>query len=69
MSQREEQFEAMLQAVLQEYESTVQQLETLRNQDKTKTATYQQLLGNKLQLQNLLARYRAFGLINERRKR
>lgn len=69
MSQREEQFEAMLQAVLQEYESTVQQLETLRNQDKTKTATYQQLLGNKLQLQNLLARYRAFGLIDERRKR
>lgn len=69
MSQREEQFEAMLQAVLQEYESTVQQLETMRNQDKTKTATYQQLLGNKLQLQNLLARYRAFGLIDERRKR
>ena len=69
MRQREEQFEAMLQAVLQEYESTVQQLETLRNQDKTKTATYQQLLGNKLQLQNLLARYRAFGLIDERRKR
>ena len=69
MNQREEQFEAMLQAVLQEYESTVQQLETLRNQDKTKTATYQQLLGNKLQLQNLLARYRAFGLIDERRKR
>lgn len=69
MSQREEQFEAMLQAVLREYDDTVQRMETLRNQDKTKTVTYQQLLTNKLQLQNLLARYRAFGLIDERRKR
>lgn len=50
MTQREEKFEAMLQSVLREYDSTVQRLEALKAADKTKTATYRQLLGDKLML-------------------
>lgn len=64
MSHREEQFEAMLQAVLREHDTTVQRLEELKRQDKTKTATYRQLLGDKLLLQNILTRYRVYGLLD-----
>ena len=63
MTNREEQFERMLQAVQQEYADTVQKLETLKAADKTKTATYRQLLGEKLMLQNILARYKVYGLV------
>ena len=65
MTEREEKFEAMLQSVLREYDSTVQKLEALKAADKTKTATYRQLLGDKLMLQNILTRYRVFGLLEE----
>lgn len=63
MTQREEQFERMLQAVRQEYANTVGKLETLKGEGKTKTATYRQLLGDKLMLQNILTRYRVYGLL------
>lgn len=63
MTQREENFEKMLQSVQQEYADTVQKLEKLKAEDKTKTATYRQLLGDKLMLQNILTRYRVFGLL------
>ena len=63
MTNREEQFERMLQAVQQEYADTVQKLETLKAADKTKTATYRQLLGEKLMLQNILTRYKVYGLV------
>ena len=65
MTEREAKFEAMLQSVLQEYDSTVEKLEQLKAADKTKTATYRQLLGDKLMLQNILTRYRVFGLLEE----
>lgn len=63
MTQREEKFEKMLQSIQQEYADTLQKLETLKAQDKTKTATYRQLLGDKLMLQNILTRCRVFGLL------
>ena len=44
MSEREEKFEAMLRAVQREYDDTIQKMEKLKAQDKTKTATYRQLL-------------------------
>lgn len=65
MTDREERFQAMLNAVLQEYGTTVQKLEALKAADKTKTATYRQLLGDKLMLQNILTRYRIYGLLEE----
>ena len=64
MSEREEKFEAMLQAVQREYDDTIQKMEKLKAQDKTKTATYRQLLGEKLMLQNILTRYQIYGLLD-----
>ena len=64
MSQREERFEAMLRAVQQEYDGTLQKMERLKAEGKTKTATYQQLLGEKLMLKNILTRYKIYGLLD-----
>ena len=64
MSEREEKFEKMLQAVQEQYAATVEKMEVLKGQDKTKTATYRQLLGDKLMLQNILSMYRIYGLLD-----
>ena len=64
MSEREEKFEKMLRAVQSGYDTTVQKLEKLKSEGKTKTATYRQLLGDKLTLQNILSWYRAYGLLD-----
>lgn len=64
MSEREERFEAMLRAVQREYDDTIPKMEKLKAQDKTKTATYRQLLGEKLMLQNILTRYQIYGLLD-----
>ena len=64
MGEREEKFESMLRAVQLEYDDTLQKMETLKAQDKTKTATYRQLLGEKLMLQNILTRYQIYGLLD-----
>ena len=64
MKEREEKFEKMLQAVQEQYAATVEKLAILKDQDKTKTATYRQLLGDKLMLQNILSLYRIYGLLD-----
>ena len=64
MTEREEKFEKMLQAVQEQYAATVEKLAILKDQDKTKTATYHQLLGDKLMLQNILSLYRIYGLLD-----
>ena len=64
MTQRQEQFEKMLQAVQEQYAATVDRMEVLKGQDKTKTATYRQLLGDKLMLQNILSLYKVYGLLD-----
>ena len=64
MSEQEEKFKAMLRAVQREYDDTIQKMEKLKAQDKTKTATYRQLLGEKLMLQNILTRYQIYGLLD-----
>ena len=64
MGEREEKFEAMLRAVQRECDDTLRKMETLKAQDKTKTATYRQLLGEKLMLQNILTRYKIYGLLD-----
>lgn len=60
---REEQFEKMLADVRESYDTTVSKMETLKAEGKTKTATYRELLGNKLLYQKLLMMYRIYGLI------
>ena len=69
MTDREAKFEAMLQAIQQEYHTTLEKMERLKAEDKTKTATYRQLLGDKLMLQNILTRYKTYGLLDEKGER
>ena len=64
MTEREEKFDKMLQAVQEQYGVTLEKLAILKDQDKTKTATYRQLLGDKLMLQNILSLYRIYGLLD-----
>lgn len=64
MTQRQEQFEKMLQAIQTEYETTVSKMEKLKAEGKTKTTTYKQLIGDKLRLQNMLSMYRIYGLVD-----
>ena len=63
MSEREEKFEKMLQAIQKEYNDTVSKMEKLKMEGKTKTVTYKQLMGTKVTLQNMLSRYEIYGLL------
>ena len=65
MSEREEKFEKMLAFVRQKYADTVQNMETLKAADKTKSATFRQLMGDKLMYQNMLTLYKLYGLMEE----
>ena len=65
MSEREEKFERMLQAIQTEYQTTIEKMERLKRENKTKTVTYRGLLGNKLTLQNILSWYEVYGLLDE----
>ena len=65
MSEREEKFEKMLQATLDEYRIAVDKMERLKSENKVKTVTYQQLMATKMTLQNLISRYEIYGLIEK----
>ena len=63
---RLEAFEKMLAAVQANYESTVSKMVQLKAAGKEKSATYRQLMGNKLELQNMLSMYQIYGLIDKK---
>lgn len=65
MSEREEKFERMLKDVKEKYASINEKMAVLKSEDKTKSATYRQLLGDKLVYKNLLSIYKIYGLIEE----
>lgn len=56
-------FERMLEAVLAQHRDITEKMERLKQADKTKTATYRQLMGNKLMCDNMLSMYRLYGLL------
>ena len=58
-------FEAMLQAVQENLQTTEEKMSHLKAQGKEKSATYRQLMGNKLQYQNMMAMYKLYGLLDE----
>ena len=62
--ERLEAFEKMLNAILSQYDSTVEKMAKLKAEGKEKTVTYRQLFANKLQLQAMLSYYRTYGLWN-----
>ena len=65
MTQREENFEKMLAFGQQKYADTTAKMEALKAADKTKSATFRQLMGDKLMYQNMLTLYKLYGLIEE----
>ena len=58
-------FETMLQAAQENLQSTEEKMVHLKAQGKEKSATYRQLMGNKMQYQNMLDMYRIYGLLDE----
>ena len=65
---RLEAFEKMLDAVLSQYDSTKEKMARLKADGKEKTATYRQLFADKLQYQNMISYYRAYGLLEDGRE-
>ena len=51
MTEREEKFEKMMQSVLDSYDFTVEKMDKLRQEGKTNTVTYKQLMAEKLKKQ------------------
>ena len=62
---RLEAFEKMLIYVRENYVRVNQKMSQLKVEGKEKSATYRQLMGNRLQLTQLLAMYKAYGLTGE----
>lgn len=65
MPDREERFEKMLADVIANYRDTVAKMEKLKAEGREKSATYRQLMGNRLTYKNLLSLYRVYGLLDE----
>lgn len=55
-------FEKMLLSVREQYDEKSRKLTELKKAGKEKTATYRQLFAEKIQLGNMLAMYRLYGL-------
>lgn len=62
-SKRLESFEKMLAHIQKDMEETTQKMEQMKKEGKNKTATYGQLMGNKLMYGNMLALYKLYDLI------
>ena len=60
---RLEAYEAMTCQIQAEYQDIARKLEDLRNQNKTSSARFRELLGQKLMLSNELARLKAWRLL------
>ena len=61
---RLEAFENMLEVIKKNFEDTDNKMIQLKKEGKEKTVTYRQLMGNKLQYQNMLSMYRLYGLLD-----
>ena len=62
---RLEAFERMLKAVQENYHTADEKMRQLKAEGKEKTATYRQLLGNKMQYQSMLSLYEIYGLLDD----
>lgn len=59
------QFEAMLNEVITTAEKEKQQMDTLKLAGKEKSATYRQLMANRLMYTRVINLYKQFGLVDE----
>lgn len=62
---RLEAFEKMLQAVQESYISADNKMKKLKTEGKEKTATYRQLMGDKMRYQQMLSLYEIYGLLDK----
>lgn len=63
--ERLEAFERMMADVSSQHAQTVEKMQALKAQGKERSATYRQLMGEKLQLARILGLYRLYGLTEE----
>ena len=56
-------FEKMLEDILLQYEQKKKTMDELKAQEKEKTATYKQFMGNRLMYSHMLDLYRQYGLL------
>ena len=63
MPERTDAFERMLADLLARERSEKAQIDALRAQGRDKTATFRQLVSNRLVLTQMLALYREYGLV------
>ena len=61
--ERLEAFEEMLRNIQKEYDSIQRQMDDLKEQGKTKSATYRQLMGRKMTYQSMISMYEVYGLL------
>ena len=59
---RLEAFEKMRSAIEENYAGILSKMEALRAQGREKSATYRQLMGNKLMYKDMLSLYELYGL-------
>ena len=52
-------------SVLDSYNSAVEKMDKLKQDGKTNTVTYKQLMAEKLKNQNIISLYKIYGLIEE----
>ena len=64
-SQRLEAFEKMLSDVQNRYREAEDKMKRLKAQGREKSATFRQMMGQKLQYQDMLILYRLYGLLDE----
>ena len=65
MSEREQKFEQMLMFVRKAYAERVSKMEALKAEHREKSATFRQLMGEKLMYQNMLDLYKLHGLTED----
>ena len=58
-------FEKMLSAITCEYQDMIVKMDKLKEEGKTKSVTYMQLLTRKLMYTNILSLYEIYGLLPE----
>lgn len=65
---RLEAFEKMLEDVRKRYDFASERMEELKPEGKEKTATFRQLMGDKITYKNILLMYKTYGLTDDKEK-
>lgn len=62
---REEQFERMLRDIQANETAASAKMDRLKAENKTKSVTYRELMGQRMMLRHMLSLYRAYGLLED----